>query len=227
MKKRFIMIITMCLVLLQSLTAQEVRKYEIGADASFGFGDKNQQRNNYSFSVFGGYKVNNSFSVGAGLNYTKYQYRQDLPSGIDDVYIITDPYQAFRPFVYAHYDFLPNSRWTPYVDAKLGYAFFSNSQIAYGVNPFALTGPEGGTMYGLDTSEFNYLKDLDHSLGIKGNVYTSIGVGASLHLGKEKKGGKLNFGVSMDLQPVKFSYYNHPDQKKVNFTIGPKLGYTF
>lgn len=87
--------------------------------------------------------------------------------------------------------------------------------------------PEGGIMYGLDTSEYEYLRDLDHSLGVKGNVYTSIGVGASLHLGKEKKGGKLSFGVSMDLQPVKFSYYNHPQEKKVNFSIGPKIGYTF
>jgi hypothetical protein len=113
------------------------------------------------------------------------------------------------------------------VDARLGYAFFSNSSISYGVNPFALTGPEGGIMYGLDTSEFDYLRDLDHSLGIKGNVYTSIGVGASLHLGKNKKGGKLNLGVSMDLQPVSFSYYNHPQEKKVNFSIGPKIGYTF
>ena len=215
------------LLLIPSLNAQETRKYEIGADASFGFGNKNQEKNNYGFSVFGGYKASNALSFGAGLNYTKYQSRWDVPSGIDDVYIIVNPYQAFRPFVYAHYDFLPNCRWTPYVDARLGYAFFSNSSISYGVHPFALTGPEGGIMYGVDTSEYDYLKDLDHSLGVKGNVYTSIGVGASVHLGKKKNGGKLNFGVSMDLQPVKFSYYNHTDQKKVNFTIGPKLGYTF
>ncbi|MBQ2172213.1 MAG: hypothetical protein II454_03355 [Bacteroidales bacterium] len=215
------------MLIFPSLNAQETRKYEIGADASFGFRKKSQENNNYSFSAFGGYKLNNSLSVGAGLNYTKYQSRSDVPSGIDDVYIIIQPYQAFRPFVYAHYDFLPSFRWTPYVDARLGYAFFSNSSISYGVNPFALTGPEGGIMYGLDTSEFDYLRDLDHSLGIKGNVYTSIGVGASLHLGKNKKGGKLNLGVSMDLQPVSFSYYNHPQEKKVNFSIGPKIGYTF
>lgn len=215
------------MLIFPSLNAQETRKYEIGADASFGFRKKSQENNNYSFSAFGGYKLNNSLSVGAGLNYTKYQSRSDVPSGIDDVYIIIQPYQAFRPFVYAHYDFLPSFRWTPYVDARLGYAFFSNSSISYGVNPFALTGPEGGIMYGLDTSEFEYLRDLDHSLGVKGNVYTSIGVGASLHLGKNKKGGKLNLGVSMDLQPVSFSYYNHPQEKKVNFSIGPKIGYTF
>ena len=214
------------MLMIPSLNAQEIRKFEIGADGSFGFGDKNQQRNNYSFSVFGGYKVNNSFSVGAGLNYTKYQYRWDLPSGIDDVYIITNPYQAFRPFVYAHYDFMPNSRWTPYVDARLGYAFFSNSQISYGVNPLALTYQDtGGLMYGVDTSEFEYLRDLDHNLGIKGNVYASFSAGTSLHLGK--KGGKLNFGVSLELQPVTFSYYNHPQQTKVNITVGPKIGYTF
>ncbi len=215
------------LLLIPSLNAQENRKYEIGADASFGFRKKSQENNNYSFSAFGGYKLNNSLSVGAGLNYTKYQSRSDVPSGMDDVYIIIQPYQAFRPFVYAHYDFLPSFRWTPYVDARLGYAFFSKSCISYGINPFALTGPEGGIMYGLDTSEFDYLKDLDHSLGVKGNVYGSIGVGASLHLGKNRKGGKLNFGVSMDLQPVQFSYYQHPQEKKVNFSIGPKIGYTF
>ena len=215
------------MLIFPSLNAQETRKYEIGADASFGFRKKSQENNNYSFSAFGGYKLNNSLSVGAGLNYTKYQSRSDVPSGIDDVYIIIQPYQAFRPFVYAHYDFLPNFKWTPYVDARLGYAFFSNSSISYGVNPFALTGPEGGIMYGLDTSEFEYLRDLDHSLGVKGNVYTSIGVCTSVHLGKNKKGGKLNLGVSMDLQPVSFSYYNHPQEKKVNFSIGPKIGYTF
>lgn len=213
------------MLMIPSLNAQEIRKFEIGADAAFGYGDKNQQRNNYSFSVLGGYKINNSFSVGAGLNYTKFQSRWDLPSGIDDVYIITNSYQAFRPFVYARYDFLPKSKWTPYVDARLGYAFFSNSSISYGVNPFALTGPEGGLLYGLDTSEFEYLRDLDHSLGIKGNVYASFGGGASLHLGK--KGGKLNIGFTMEIQPVHFNYYNHPHQNKVNITVGPKLGYTF
>jgi hypothetical protein len=225
--KKILILSLGALLLIPSLNAQETRKYEIGADASFGFGKKSQENNIYSFSAFGGYKLNNSLSVGAGLNYARFQGRWDVPSGIENVYIITNPYQAFRPFVYAHYDFLPNFRWTPYVDARLGYAFFSNSSISYGVNPFALTGPEGGIMYGLDTSEFEYLRDLDHSLGVKGSVYTSIGVGASLHLGKKKKGGKLNLGVSMDLQPVSFSYYNHPQEKKVNFSIGPKIGYTF
>lgn len=225
--KKILVLCLGALLLIPSLNAQEIKKYEIGADASFGFGKRNQDNNNYNFSVFGGYKVSNALSVGAGLNYARFQGRWDVPSGIENVYVITNPYQAFRPFVYAHYDFLPNFRWTPYVDARLGYAFFSNSSISYGVNPFALAGPEGGIMYGLDTSEYEYLRDLDHSLAVKGNVYTSIGVGASLHLGKKKNGGKLNLGVSMDLQPVSFSYYNHPQEKKVNFSIGPKIGYTF
>lgn len=225
--KKILVLCLGALLLIPSLNAQEIKKYEIGADASFGFGKRNQDNNNYNFSVFGGYKVSNALSVGAGLNYARFQGRWDVPSGIENIYVITNPYQAFRPFVYAHYDFLPNFRWTPYVDARLGYAFFSNSSISYGVNPFALAGPEGGIMYGLDTSEYEYLRDLDHSLAVKGNVYTSIGVGASLHLGKKKNGGKLNLGVSMDLQPVSFSYYNHPQEKKVNFSIGPKIGYTF
>ena len=213
------------LFLLQSVYAQEIRKYELGADASYGFGNKIQQKNNYSLGVFGGYKISSSLSVGAGLNYTKYQTRSDLPSGIENVYIFTNPYQAFRPFVYVRYDFLPAYKWTPYVDARLGYAFFTSSRISYFVNPFALTGPDGGILYGVDTSEYEYLRNLDHSLGITGNVYSSVGGGASLHLGK--KGGKLNFGVSLEFQPVKFSYYNHPQQSKINFTIGPKVGYTF
>ena len=104
------------LLLIPSLNAQEIKKYEIGADASFGFGKRNQDNNNFNFSVFGGYKVSNALSVGAGLNYARFQGRWDVSSGIENVYIITNPYQAFRPFVYAHYDFLPNFRWTPYVD---------------------------------------------------------------------------------------------------------------
>ncbi len=225
--KRILILWLGALLLIPSLNAQETRKYEIGADASFSFGNKNREHNQYSFSIFGGYKVNDALSFGAGLNYAKFQSRWDLPSGIEDVYIIANPYQAFRPFAYVHYDILPNSKWTPFVDARLGYAFFSNSRLSYGVNPFALTGPEGGIMYGLDTSEFDYLRDLDHSLGVKGNVFASLGVGAAVHLGKHRRGGKLNLGVSMDLQPVAFSYYNHPKQNKVNFSIGPKLGYTF
>jgi len=215
------------LLLIPSLNAQEIRKFEIGVDGSLGFASNSRQNNNHSLSVFGGYKATNSLSFGAGLNYSRFQSRWDLPCDLEDVYVLTNPYLAFRPFAYVHYDFLPNSKWTPYVDARVGYAFFSKSSISYCINPFALTGPEGGIMYGLDTSEFEYLRDLDHSLGVKGNVYSSIGVGASLHLGKNRKGGKLNFGVSMDLQPVQFSYYQHPQEKKFNFSVGPRLGYTF
>lgn len=224
--KKVLLLLTVALLPL-SLFAQEQRKYEIGAEASFGFSAQNgfnakNKSNHYSFDVFGGYKFNDSFSVGLGLIYSKFKGREDLPIHFENVFITTDPYSGFRPYVYGRYDFLPNKRWTPYVGAKLGYAFFKKSQIQYNVFPFE----DGyGFYYGdVDLSEFEYLKDLDHTLGIKGGVFGVLDLGAAVHIGN--KGSKLSLGVVMDLQPVKFQYNNTTD-KKLNFTIGPKIGFSF
>ena len=218
--KKILLLLTVALLPL-SLFAQQQRKYEIGAEASFGFSSK-YRANHYGFDVFGGYRFNDSFSAGLGFNYSKFKGRADLACNLENVFITTDPYSGFRPYVYGRYDFLPYKRWTPYVGAKLGYAFFKNSQIIFNVNPF----PDGyGFYYGdVDLSEFEYLKDLDHTLGVKGSVFGVLDLGAAVHIGH--KGSKLSLGVVMDLQPVKFQYINTSD-RKFNFTVGPKIGFSF
>ena len=82
-----------------------------------------------------------------------------------------------------------------------------------------------GTAYDpIDMSAYEYLRDLDHTLGVKGNVFGTIDLGVSRHIGT--KGGKISFGVFLDFQPVKFTYYKN-EQKRINTTIGPKIGVTF
>ena len=212
MKKRIIMLFATGLCLLSSLSAQEIRKLEIGADATYGISLKKSEANRYGFDLFGGYKVNDRFSAGAGVNYTSYMSRL-LPSGIENVIVQTKPYHAVRPFVYARYDFLPDRKWTPFVGARLGYAFFSDSSLNYGV----LYGGDGT----IDASDYEYLRDLDHTLDVKGGVFGSIDLGVSRHIGT--KGTKLSFGVSLDYQPVTFNYYQH-SEKRTNLTVGPKIG---
>ena len=223
--KKILLLLTVALLPL-SLFAQEQRKYEIGAEASFGFSAQNgfnakNKSNHYSFDVFGGYKFNPSFSAGLGFNYSLFKGRSDLSSNLENVFITTDPYSSFRPYIYGRYDFLPNKRWTPYVGAKLGYAFFKNSQIQYNVFP---TEDGYGFYYGVDMSPYEYLKYLDHTLGVKGGVFGILDLGAAVHIGH--KGSKLSMGVSMDLQPVKFEYNGHTENR-FNFTIGPKIGFIF
>ena len=215
MKKRIILLFATGLCLLSSLSAQEIRKFEIGADASYGISLKKLEANRYGFDLFGGYKVNEHFSAGAGVNYTGYMSRL-LPSGIENVIVQTKQYHAVRPFVYARYDFLPDRKWTPFVGARLGYAFFSDSSLNYGV----LYGGDGT----IDASDYEYLRDLDHTLDVKGGVFGSIDLGVSRHIGT--KGAKLSFGVSLDYQPVTFDYYKH-SEKRTNLTVGPKIGMSF
>ena len=85
-----------CFCLLPSLSAQEIRKYEIGVDASYGFKVDKFKANNYGFDLFGGYRFNDHFSAGAGLSYINFNGRMDLPSGIEDVGIWTDNYSLYR-----------------------------------------------------------------------------------------------------------------------------------
>lgn len=203
------------LCLLSSLSAQEIRKLEIGADATYGVSLKKSEANRYGFDLFGGYKVNGRFSAGAGVNYTSYMSRL-LPSGIENVIVQTKQYHAVRPYLYARYDFLPDRKWTPFVGVRLGYAFFSDSSLDYVVLPSYLDP--------IDPAAYAYLRDLDHSLGIKGGIFGSIDLGVSRHIGT--KGAKLSFGVSLDYQPVTFDYYKH-SEKRTNLTVGPRIGMSF
>ena len=84
--------------------------------------------------------------------------------------------------------------------------------------------PSGSGYDPIDMSKYAYLTDLDHTLGVKGSVFGTIDLGVSRHIGT--KGGKISFGVFLDFQPVKFTYYKN-EQKRINTTIGPKIGVTF
>lgn len=213
---RKIVLLAAACCLLSSLSAQEIRKFEIGADAIYGISLKKSETNRYGFDLFGGYKVNEHFSAGAGVNYTSYMSRL-LPSGIENVIVQTKQYHAVRPYLYARYDFLPDRKWTPFVGARLGYAFFSGSSLSYVVLP-----SYGSTYYdSVDPAAYAYLRDLDHSLGIKGGIFGSLDLGVSRHIGT--KGAKLSFGVSLDYQPVTFNYYEHSEER-TNLTVGPKIG---
>ena len=211
MKKRIILLFATGLCLLSSLYPGD-QEFEIGADATYGVSLKKSEANRYGFDLFGGYKVNDRFSAGAGVNYTSYMSRL-LPSGIENVIVQTKQYHAARPYLYARYDFLPDRKWTPFVGARLGYAFFSDSSLNYGV----MYGGDGT----IDASDYEYLRDLDHTLDVKGGVFGSIDLGVSRHIGT--KGAKLSFGVSLDYQPVTFNYYQH-SEKRTNLTVGPKIG---
>lgn len=205
-----------------SLFAQESSKFEIGAGVSYGIGLEKTQPNQYGFDIFGGYRFNKHFSAGAGIGYSHFLGRSDLPSGIDNVYIQTDDYNSVHPYVYGRYDFFPGRKWSPFVGAKLGYGIFPDSRLKYAVGLF----PGGfGSAYGeAGLADYEYLQSLDHNLGVAGGVYSSIDLGVSRALGRN--GGKLSLSVSLDLQPVRFNYSNST-QKRVNPTIGPSLGFIF
>ena len=67
MKKRIIILFATGLCLLSSLSAQEIRKFEIGVDAAYGISLKKSEANRYGFDLFGGYKVNEHFSAGESV----------------------------------------------------------------------------------------------------------------------------------------------------------------
>ena len=223
MKKRFVLIVPLCLALMQSLAAQEVRKYEFGASAAYGIGLGKETPNNAQFGLSAGYKINEHVSAGVGFGY-RYSGGVFLPSKLENVIITTKQSHAFRPFLYGRYDFLPEKKWTPFIGAKIGYAFFANSTANYNINPLALT-PEGGIMYGnVDVSEYEYLKDLDHTVAIKGGIFGTIDLGVSRKIGR--KGGAVSLGVSMEVQPMTFRYLNQTESR-TGITIGPSIGFSF
>ena len=218
--KRFLILCVATLSLLQSAYAQEERKYELGAGASFGLSLGKNQPNSYGFDLFGGYKFNPHFSAGLGINYVNYAERTDLPSYDANLYITTTQYHAFRPFVYFRYDFLPERKWTPYIGARVGYAIFPNASFNYRWANYT-----EGLQYGIIPPEYEHiLTDPAQPLGIKNGVFGTIDLGLSRHIGN--KGGKISFGVSLDMQPVRFQY-DHSDQKRISTTVGPYVKMKF
>lgn len=222
MLKKFLLCLTFNCALILCLSAQEVKRIEMGMSTSYGLSLGKAHTNNYGFDVFGGLKLKECFSIGAGMYYTKYQKRADMPSGIESVYIITQAYQAFRPFLYANYIFSPSERWASYICLRIGPCFSPDSEIAYSVNPL-----EVGTGFSydpVDLSDFEYLKALDHSLGIRGGLFTSLNLGVSRKLGD--KSSRVFVGLSWEFQPFTFEY-NESRIEKLNSSIGPRIGIIF
>lgn len=218
--KRLLLVCVATLSLLQGANAQEDRKFELGAGGTFGFSLKKGHPNSYGFDLFGGYKFNPHFTAGIGVNYINYFDRVDLPSGDPNLYIQTGQYHAFRPYLYTRYDFLPDKKWSPFLGAKLGYAFFSDTHY---LNRLIVSGY--GLYYGNVPAEYEHiLTDPAQTLGVRNSVFGTIDVGVSRRIGNH--GGKLSLGVSLDLQPVQFKY-NNSEQKKFAPTIGPSLKTSF
>ena len=218
--KRILILCVATLSLLQSAYAQEEKKFELGAGASFGFSLGKNQPNSYGFDLFGGYKFNPHFTAGLGINYVNYAERADLPSLDSNLYITTTQYHAFRPFLYFRYDFLPEKKWTPYVGARVGYAFFPDASFNYRWANY-----QEGLQYGYVPAEYEHiLTDPAHPLGIKNGIFGTIDLGVSRHIGS--KGGKISFGVSLDFQPVRFQY-DQTNQKSISTTIGPYVKMNF
>ncbi len=212
--KKITLLLAIILCMSPSLLAQGTRPYEMGAKASYRIAIGRERANNYDIDFFGGYKLSKHISAGAGIQYVTYGGAV-LPGGIERIYVKTHDYRGFRPYVYGRYDILPSHKWMPFVAARLGYGIFAKSQLTYGV------------VFGYDNGgkeDFEYLKDLDHTLGVRGHVFASIDVGYSLHAGK--KGSKFSFGFSIDMQPVRFEYNNHRENR-TRFSFGPAVGFTF
>ena len=218
--KRILLVCVATLGVLQGAFAQEEKKFELGVGGSFGFSLKKEQPNSYGFDLFGGYKFNPHFTTGLGVNYINYFGRTDLPSGDANLYVETGQYHAFRPYLYTRFDFLPEKKWSPFIGAKLGYAFFSDTHFLYrwGQNSYGLN-------YGNVPAEYEHiLTDPAQTLGVGNNVFGTIDLGVSRRIGN--RGSKLSLGVSLDLQPVKFNY-NNSEQKKFAPTIGPSAKISF
>ena len=218
--KRLLLVCVATLGLLQGANAQEERKFELGAGGSFGFSLKKGLPNSYGFDLFGGYKFNPHFTAGIGVNYINYFGRVDLPSGDPNLYIETGQYHAFRPYLYTRYDFLPEKKWSTYIGARLGYAFFSDTHYLYRWGQFSY-----GLQYGTVPAEYEHiLTDPAQTLDVRNGIFGTIDLGVSRRIGN--RGNKLSLGVSLDLQPVKFNYDNST-QKKFAPAVGPSIKLSF
>lgn len=198
------------------VSAQDVRKYEIGAEASYGISIAKSNSNHVGINLFGGYKPTDNITCGIGINYGNFQNRL-LYSGIEGVFIQTDRYHSIRPYLYGKYHFTPFKKWSPYAGVKVGYGAFLNSKISFGI-------PVGYKYMNINPDDYAYLKDLDHSLGISGNIYSSLDLGVSRKIGE--KGSRISFGVALELQPIKFHYLDKTESRTA-FTVGPYIGFSF
>lgn len=217
MVRKYLILISLLLSLVVSSSAREKRKYEVGVSVSYGVRVSNNHDNHFGADFFGGYKPTEHIVVGAGLNYAYFRGCL-LPSGIQYVSVQTDRYHAFRPFVYGKYDFTPSKNWSPYVGLKIGYGAFLKSKYSFNL----LAGYDSGTT--VNPEDYAYLRDMEHTLSISGNVYSSLDLGISRDIGKN--GSKVSAGVSIEMQPLRYHYFDKTEAK-TGVSIGPYIGFSF
>lgn len=216
MKTKITLVVFCFLSMITAVSAQEKRNYEIGINASYGFSLINSGFNHVGFDLYGGFKPTDHIAFGAGINYSLFQ-SHILPSGIEAVFVQTDNYHSIRPYIYGKFDFTPYKKWSPYAGVKIGYSAFLNSNY----NFHLLAGYDFGTT--VDPDDYAYLKDIDHSLNISGSLYSSLDLGISRKI--SQKGSKLSFGISLEIQPVNFHYFDR-NESRTSITVGPFVGFS-
>lgn len=218
MKKSIIITLTAVALLACHGASGQERRFEVGASVGIGeeFIDNKPSWSNYNAEVFGGYKINSHFVAGAGVGYAMYGGTY-LDSGIEDNVSVAIPdYSGIRPFIYARYDFLPDKKWSPFVGVRLGYGFFQDSKFQFSVWSY-------GAGFGQDYSKYEYLRDLDQTLGVNGGLYPSIDIGVSRNL---SSGSKITLALSFDCQYVNFKYLDKSSGVS-NPSAGLKVGFIF
>lgn len=214
MKKSIIICLAASALLVCHGASGQERKIEAGVNLAFS--KRSEPADNIGAELFGGYKVGHNLWLGAGINYSNYGWRRDLQSNLESVRVVTQNYTVTRPFVYARYDILPDSRWCPFLGARLGYGIFSDSQ--YKSQPIHLGGKTD------DDFPDYVMKYAD--LDVRNGIYTSIELGVSLRLGRSCK---MKLALSADIQSVGFRYGFEADhsENRINYSMGPKIGFSF
>lgn len=214
MKKSIIICVAAVELLVCHGASGQERKIEAGVNLSFSV--KSEPADNFGAELFGGYNVSKNLWLGAGVNYTNYRWRTDLPVNLMSSYVQTNGYSVSRPYIYARYDILPDSKWCPFLGARLGYGIFSDSKYRY------------IPIYSVDTKDDDFpdyiLKYAD--LDVRNGIYTSIDLGVSLRLGTNCR---MMLALSTDIQKVGFRYGFEAEhiENRINFSVGPKIGFRF
>lgn len=205
---KFICIFFILTSLSLGIKAQSLENIEFQIEAGGGKGTN--KVTNYHFNLSSGYIVTDKISTGIGIGYLNNNNRTDLKSGIKDGRIETGNHDAWRPFLYGKYNFLPDNKISPFVSVKLGYSFFSNQKFNYVLN-------KGEDPFG--SSELP-----DQNLELKGGVYTTIDVGLYRSVGQ--RGTKLYVSLSYDLQPLTYKYLTQNVKENIS-SFGANIGIIF
>lgn len=190
------------------MKAQSVRNIEFQLEA--GGGTAKHGVTNYHFNLSSGYLLGDRMSMGVGVGYINFNNRKDLNSGMGDGKIETGNHNAWRPFLYGKYHLLPGKRVNPFVQVKLGYAFFPDQK-------FNLAFDKNGKPYGGPQLP-------NQDLRLKGGAYTTVDVGVSRRLGEG--GTKLYVSLSYDLQPLTYTYLSQNVKKNIS-SFGTNIGIVF